>query len=148
MATNTILQKLDGETDFGASASNRRQVETFVANDTIAAGDVVSFDASKTGADRVLFVVKAGLVANGNGLCCGVALVAASAGESVQCVIAGYAEVTTHGSVAQANLLTASGTSAGTVDGRVAGDIAPAFGITLEARTGSGLVAAWIYKSF
>ena len=148
MATSTLLQKLDGETNFGGGTSNRRQVETFLASGTIAVGDVVAFDTSKTGADRVLFVKKAGVVSNGNGLCCGVALVAASADEPVTVVVGGYAEVSTHDTVAAANLLTAAGTSAGTVDGRVAADIAPAFGITLEARTGAGLVDAWIYKSF
>ncbi len=146
MADNTLIQFLSkGE---AADTGNRRQVETFIASGTIAAGDVVAFDTAQTGADRVLYVAKAGLVANGNGLCCGVALAAASAGETVQCVIAGYADVKTHGTVSAANLLTASGTSAGTVDGRVAGDISPAFGITLEARTGAGSVAAWVYKSF
>jgi hypothetical protein len=146
MAGSQLLQKLDGETDFGASTTNRRQTEIFIANGTIAAGDVVSFDTSKTGADRVLYVIKAALVANGNGLCCGVAVHAASAGDNVKVVIAGYAEsVTAHGAMASGNLLTASGTSAGTVDGRVAADIAPAFGVTLEA---GATPDCWIYKKF
>jgi hypothetical protein len=146
MATSTLVQFLaEGE---GGDTSNRRQVETFLAADAIGAGDVVMFDTTKTGADRVLHVKKATVVANGNGLCCGVALAAASAGERVDAVIGGYASVNTHGSVTLGNLLTAGGASAGNVDGRVAGDISPAFGIALEARTGAGLVAAWIYKSY
>jgi hypothetical protein len=146
MASSTLLQKLDGGSDFGASTSNRRQVEIFTANGTIAAGDVVSFDTTKTGADRVLYVIKAAQVANGNGLCCGVALHAASAGDNVKVVIAGYAEsVTAHGAMASGNILTAAGSSDGTVDGRVAADISPAFGVTLEA---GGTPDCWIYKQF
>jgi hypothetical protein len=152
MATSTLVQFLgDGitsPTSIEGDTSNRRQVETFIAGGAIAAGDVVAFDTSKTGADRVLYVTEAAQVANGNGLSCGVALAAATAGEQVRAVIGGYALVSTHGGVALGNLLTAGGTSAGTVDGRIASDISPAFGITLEARVGAGLVAAWIYKSF
>ena len=134
MATQNWLQKLDGETDFGASAGNRRKMEEFIANDTIAVGDIVAFDTSKTGADRVLYITKAALVANGNGLAVGVSMDAATAGQRCRVVVGGYAEsVTAHGAMASGNLLTAAGTSAGTVDGRVAADIAPAFGITLEA---------------
>ena len=152
MATSNLIQFLgDGitpPTGAESDTSNRRQVETFIAGDAIAVGDVVMFDTAKTGADRLLYVKKATVVSNGNGLSCGVALNAATAGEQVRAVIGGYANVNTHNTVAAANLLTAGGTSAGNVDGRVAGDISPAFGITLEGRTGAGLVAAWIYKSF
>ena len=158
MATQTIIQYLEDErysalpggasVPVGEATSNRRQTETFVANGAIAVGDVVAFDTSKTGADRVLFVIKAANITNGNGLAVGVATEAATAGDNVTCVISGYANVTTHGSVSAINMLTAGGTSAGTVDGRVAADIAPAFGVTLESRTGAGLVAAWIYKHY
>ena len=146
MADSTLLQSLI----IGATAdqSHRRQVETFIANGTIAIGDVVAIDTSKTGADRVLFVTKAGLIANGNGKSIGAALSAATAGQSVKVVVAGYAEVKSHAGLLIDNMLTASGTSAGTVDGRVAGDISPAFGIALEAIGGSGLVPALVYKQY
>tara|TARA_R110002072_G_scaffold4189_8_gene29712 strand:+ start:243 stop:683 length:441 start_codon:yes stop_codon:yes gene_type:complete len=146
MATSTLLQKLDGGSDFGASTSARRQVEVFIANGTVAAGDVVAFDTSKTGADRVLYVTKAALVPNGNGLCCGVALHAATAGENLKTVIAGYAEsVTSNGAMAIGNILTASGAVAGEVDGRIAADISAAFGVALEAGANPD---CWIYKQF
>tara|TARA_R110002012_G_scaffold300966_1_gene501054 strand:- start:4726 stop:5202 length:477 start_codon:yes stop_codon:yes gene_type:complete len=158
MATQTIIQYLEDErysalpggasVPVGEESMNRRQTETFVANGTIAVGDVVGFDTSKTGADRVLFVIKTAAIANGNGLAVGVATEAATAGDNVKCVISGYANVSTAGTVAAINMLTASPGTAGTVDGRVAADIAPAFGVTLEARTGAGLVAAWIYKHY
>lgn len=149
MATNTMLQTLNAAAVGGLeSASNRRQVETFIAADAIAIGDVVMFDVSQTGPDRVLFVKKGTQVATGNGLCIGVAIEAAAAGEDVRVVVAGYVDVSSHGTVTSANMLTACQTSDGTVDGRVAADISPAFGITLEARTGAGLVKALIYKQF
>ena len=146
MATQNWLQKLDGETSFGASAGNRRKMEEFIANDTIAVGDIVAFDTSKTGADRVVYITKAALVANGNGLAVGVSMDAATAGQRCRVVVGGYAEsVTAHGAMASGNLLTAAGTSAGTGDGRVAADIAPAFGITLEAGANPD---CWIYPRY
>ena len=149
MATNTMLQTLNKAAVGGLeSASNRRQVETFIAAGVIAIGDVVMFDVGQAGPDRVLFVKKGDVIGTGNGLCVGVAITAAAVGESVNVVIAGYVDVSTHGTVASANMLTACQTSAGTVDGRVAADISPAFGITLEARTGAGLVKALVYKQY
>jgi hypothetical protein len=149
MATNDMLQYLEPAATGGLdTASNRRQVETFLANDTIAIGDVVMCDVSKPGADKVLYVKKGTVVGTGNGLCIGVAVTAAAANQNVNVVISGYVDVSTHGTVAAANMLTACQTSPGTVDGRVAADISPAFGITLEARTGAGLVKALVYKQF
>ena len=49
MATSTLLQKLDGETEFGGSTSNRRTIETFLAGAALAAGDWVQFDTSQAG---------------------------------------------------------------------------------------------------
>ena len=47
MATSTLLQKLDLEVDgFGASTSNRRQVETFIAAATLTVGQWVALDLS------------------------------------------------------------------------------------------------------
>lgn len=104
MATSTLIQLLQpGE---GADTSNRSQVETFFAGGTIAKGDFVSLDGSKTGADKALYVVvvdtSGGAVALGVPTV-GVALAAAVAGQKVDVVIGGY--------VAQANI--ATGTAAG-----------------------------------
>jgi hypothetical protein len=60
MATSTLLQKLDVAADgFGSSTSNRRQVETFIAGETLVVGDCVSLNlgASADG-DKGLVVVK------------------------------------------------------------------------------------------
>jgi hypothetical protein len=163
MATNTTLQYLEttGEDAFGASVglgatvSNRRQVETFIASGAITAGQIVGFDTSKTGAARVQSVTPVAVIANGNGLACGVALADASVGDRVDVVVAGYVDkVNCHGAVVLGNLLTAgTGGTVGAADGRVDTDIAPAFGIALGA---SGLSAdgyvnpapAYIYKHF
>jgi hypothetical protein len=104
MATSTLIQLLQpGE---GAATSNRSQVETFFAGGTIAKGDFVSLDGTKTGADKALYVVvvdtSGGAVALGVPTV-GVALAAATAGQKVDVVIGGY--------VAEANI--ATGTAAG-----------------------------------
>lgn len=86
MATSTLIQFLG--TGEGAATSNRRQVETFLAGGTIAAGDAVAFDLSKTDADKVLYVLEA--TAAAKALIVGIALTAASAGEQVDVVVSGY----------------------------------------------------------
>ena len=141
-----------GETGF--TQSNRRQIETFIASDTITAGQVVGADLLKTGGARLQFVKPVGIIANGNGLAIGVALRGAAAGERVDVVVAGYCEkVNCHGAVVAANMLTAGLGSVGMVDGRTNTDIAPAFGIALEASgaTADGFTnpaAVYIYKQY
>ena len=60
MASSTLLQKLDGGSDFGSTTSNRRQTEIFLAAETLVVGDAVSVDLSKTNdGDKGLYIVKA-----------------------------------------------------------------------------------------
>jgi hypothetical protein len=104
MATSTLIQYLEqsGVTGLGVSApvgadaSNRSQTETFLAGGTIAAGDFVSLDTSKTGANKALFVVtvdtSAGAVALGVPTV-GVALRHAALGEKVDVCVAGFCAV-------------------------------------------------------
>lgn len=97
MATSTQIQFLGavGDPSAGndAGQSYRTQIETFIAGGTIGAADLVAFDSSKTGYERVLYVVEAGAVATvGNPGVIGVALEAASAGDEVRVVVAGYCE--------------------------------------------------------
>jgi hypothetical protein len=148
MASSTLLQKLDGGSDFGASTSNRRQVEIFVASAAITKGDVVMFDDTKTGADRVLYVKQATTVVTGNGLAAGVALeAAAAAGDSVRVVIAGYAEdVKCAAAVAAGTVLNAAGAVVGQVEPAAAADLAT-FGVAVEAVAGS-TVDMIVYKQF
>ena len=96
MATSTLVQFLgDGittPTGAGADTSNRRQVETFISAGALTKGDWVELDASKTGADRALYVKECvGVATKGNAAAIGVTLdAAAGAGEQVRIVIAGY----------------------------------------------------------
>lgn len=157
MATNTLIQKLyasdeSGVGETGFTQSNRRQIETFIASATITAGQVVGADLTKTGGARLQFVKPVAIVANGNGLAIGVALKGAAAGERVDVVVAGYCEkLNCHGAVVAGNMLTAGLGTVGSVDGRTNTDIAPAFGIALEASavvSGVDVTAAYIYKQF
>jgi len=147
MATSTLIQFLAaGE---GGDTSNRRQIETFYANGTIAAGDWVMLDASKTGADRALYVIEATAVANGNALVIGVATEAAAAGGQVRVVISGYAEgASVANAVAAANVpLVVDNTAAGQAVAIAAGDLAPACGVSLAAAAGNK-ADVWVFKRF
>ena len=60
MATNDLLQKLDGGADFGVTTTNRRQTEVFIAKETLAVGDWVAFDYGATAdGDVTLGIFKA-----------------------------------------------------------------------------------------
>jgi hypothetical protein len=148
MATSTILQTLNPAANGGlASASHRRQVETYIASGTIAKGDVVAFDDGKTGADRALYVEQAGIVATGNGLAAGVALNDAVANGYVQVVVAGYVEsVSCAGGVGTAAVVNAAGTAAGQVEAAAATDTV-VFGVTVGPVAGSR-VDMIVFKRF
>ena len=146
MATSTLVQFLAaGE---AGDTSHRRQTETYFAGGTIAAGDVVAFDAGgQTNADRALYVVQAAITATGNGLAAGVALNDAASGEQVRVVVAGYAEdVNCDAGVAAGAVVNAAGTTAGQVEAALATDTV-VFGVTLEAEAG-GTVDMIVYKRF
>jgi hypothetical protein len=122
MSTDRLIQFLD-TTDaegnaLGPSVSNRREVETFHAGGTIAAGDWVMFDASKTGAARVAYVLQAPAVATkGNGAVIGCALEAAVAGDLIKVVTAGYhAAANVDGAVTAGDILVGPITVAGRAD--------------------------------
>lgn len=102
MATSTIIQYLESAqvTGLGAAVAvgratmNRSQVETFIAKETILAGDLVAFDYAATEAgDVTLGVFKA----DGNSTPVrtpfGVALTGASTGKKVVVVLSGVANV-------------------------------------------------------
>jgi hypothetical protein len=89
MATNTLIQYLQpGE---AGNTMNRGQVETFLAGGTIALGDAVALDLTKTGADKALYVVEA--PASSGAIVVGVALAAAIAGQTINVVVTGYIDV-------------------------------------------------------
>lgn len=148
MATNTTLQYLEttGENALGASvdlatASNRRQIETFLSGGTIPALSPVKFDTSATGSARAVTVVKTG--SDGDpGI--GIALKAASSGDKVEVVVAGYVE----------NALSSGTINAGEyvqcADGKVKAATAGThdlFGVALEAAA-SSTVDMYVFKRF
>ncbi len=147
MATSTLIQYLaEGQ---AGDTSHRRQVETFLANGAITKGDWVQVDTTKTGADRMLFVVEAGGNATGNGLVVGVALTTVAAGERVDVVVQGYAEgASVANAVAGAAVpLVVDATAAGQAVAIAAADLAPPCGISLEAAAGN-LCDVMVYKNF
>jgi hypothetical protein len=170
MATSTLLQKLDGNALISnitgspgsyttvqvPDVSNRRQVETFIAGGTVAAGDWVQFDTSATGASRVLTVIEAtGATATGNPLVCGVCIGSAetdgslTVGSKVFVVVGGYVEgANVDNAVAAAGVaLVVDNTGAGIANAYAAADTAPICGVSLEAAAG-GKCDVWVIKQF
>lgn len=165
MATNTILQKLDGGSDFGASTSHRRQTEYFLATltngggapavVTLSAGTWVAFDNAKTGADQTLYVKEAANVAGGNTLVVGVVLqdvstasiaAGASADVQVEVVIAGYVEVANVTTGVTAGTRVVVDTTAGRGDAAAAGEIPCGVVLTTIAAANQGEVL--VLKNF
>jgi len=166
MATSNLIQNLDA-TAFESSktvpgsytavstpdVSNRRQVETFIAGATVAVGDWLMFDTSKTGAARVLTVIQATAVATGNPLVVGVCLGSAesdgllTAGNKINVVVGGYAEaVNVNAAVVAGSPLSVVAT-AGRADVATAADV-PVCGVALEADSPVNKAAVWVYKRF
>lgn len=108
MSTSTLVQYL--EAGVGA-VSNRRETETFIASETIAAKDALALDFSKTDdGDKVLFVKQLDS-ANAAASCfVGVALNGGAAGSKIEAVIKGPVEANVAGTTAQGNALEASAT--------------------------------------
>lgn len=162
MATSTLLQKLDRVTDplvtgTVGSATNtmdRAQTETFLAGSAIALGDWVAFDTSKTGVDRVLFVVPAATVATGNALVCGVAKAAqATVGGRVEVIVGGYAAAAKCTAAISAAgggiplIVVGTAATAEVHSGGAAAFSAPPCGTSLGA-VAAGLAPVWVIKQF
>jgi hypothetical protein len=161
MATTNILQYLEktqvtvsgGTTPVGASTSNRSQVEQFLAETTVTAGDWVEFDIAQTGASKVLVVRQATANGLGNPLVCGVALATVTGTATSPAVVS----VCVGGYVASANVanaVAAAGVAliveAAGVGRAVAcgvGDVGPACGVTLTAPV-ANVAEVWVYKQF
>jgi hypothetical protein len=158
MATSTLVQYLEktqvtvsgGTTPVGASTSNRSQVEEFLAETTVTAGDWLEFDTAQTGASKVLVVRQATANGLGNPLVCGVALTAATvAGQTVDVVVGGYvASANVANAVAAAGVaLTVEAAGAGQAVAITAADTGPACGVSLAAPV-ANKAEVWIFKRF
>ncbi len=111
MATSTLIQFLGpGESQ---NTVNRSLKETFLAGGTIAAGDLIALDTSKTDdGDKLLYVVAADSGTAAKSIAIGVALAGAAAGEKVDVLLRGIASVKVDGSgtaVAAGDALVLSG---------------------------------------
>lgn len=129
MATSTLIQSLVIGADAAQSARSKRQ--TFLAGGTIAKGDFVSADTTKTGADRALYCITVDTSGGAAALgvpTIGVAMNAAAAGEQVVVVVAGYAEGANVATGSTANLALSLDT---TTSGRAA--IADAANVNIAA---------------
>ena len=146
MATSTLVQSLSQD----GTVSNRRQTETFIANEVFAAADIGTIamvDGTQTGSDQLLKVKKATAVALGNGRAVGVVLNAAAVGERVELVVAGHAStVRSAGSISAGTVVTACPAGqAGKILAAVAADVARPFGVVLTTGTSP---ECWIYPQF
>ena len=152
MATSTTLQYLDHQNKdsetYGITASNRRQVETYIAGGTIAANDLVAFDFSKsTDAEIALTVVKADSGSTDSIAAIGFALGGASAGEKVDITVAGiHVSANVAGAVAKGDRLSISAV-AGQADTYVNSDTVPVIGYALEADT-ANVASVMVIKQF
>lgn len=149
MATQNIIQYLETEqysalpggsnVAVGVEAMNRRQIETFIASEAIAAQDVVAFDITKSAdGDKMIHVVKA----DGNDAdkvaVVGVALeAAAAAGDTLDVCIAGICEAKTDGSVAKGDRLIADSVTAGAFHTADAADVLPIIAYATEDDSGT-----------
>jgi len=148
MATSTLIQFL-AEGSAG-DTSNRRQVETFLASGTIAAGDWVQFDSAKSGADALLFVKEAATVGTkGNAAAFGVALEGAAAGEQVRAVVAGFvASASVAGATVAGSALVGPIGTAGQAEIEVPGTTTGSVcGIALDADT-AGYAPVYVIAKF
>ena len=159
MASSTLLQKLDPATDplvsgtVGSTSTtiNRAQSEWFLASSAIALGDWVAFDTTKTGPDRVLYVIPAGNAGGGNALTLGVAKSAqATVGGKIEVVVAGYAAtakaVAGVGAAGVSLLVLTNAPSAETFP-TFAGPSSNAVGVSLAASV-AGFAPVWVIKTF
>lgn len=158
MATTQIVQYLGTSqttglgvsAPVGGSTSDRSQVETFLAGAAITAGDFVVFDTSKTGANRVLYVIQSPATA-GQSIVVGVALNSATAADQkVDVVVSGYvasANVVT--GVLKGESITTSGATAGRCLKYATGTHTNAgpIGVALEDAA-ANVAACWIFKHF
>ena len=152
MATSTLLQYLQADdgsgTALGITASNRRQVERYIAGGTIAANDLVAFDFSKTADGEIaLTVVKADSGSANSIAVVGFALEAASAGGELNVTVAGiHVSANVAGAVAKGDRLSISAV-AGQADTYVNSDTVPIIGYAVEDDA-ANIASVMVIKQF
>ena len=165
MATATTLQSLNTDADFGgvsaAASSNRRQVEIFLAQETLVVGDWVAFDFAATAdSDVTLGIFKA----DGNSTPVrtpfGVVLRSAeptgtlTSGSRIEVVTAGVCDALTDdaaGAGIALGTILKIGSTAGVAQTASAGSAQPVCGVlaeTVAPAAGQGLRRVVVRKSF
>jgi hypothetical protein len=159
MSTQNIIQYLEtsqynalpsgGTTSVGVGAMNRRQVETFIAAEAIAANDLVSLDLSKTGdGDKGIYIVKADTGTATDKCAIGFALNGATAaGETVDVTVAGIHVAANVASTSGAGLSLCVGSTAGRASLYTNTDVVPIIAISAEADT-SNVATVFVIKQF
>ena len=150
MATSTLIQLL--EAGQGGDTSNRRQIETFLSGGALTKGDWVELDASKTGADRALYVKECSVVGTkGNAAAFGVTLdAAAGADEQVRIVVSGYvAEAAVDGATVAGSALVGPIGTAGRAEIEVPGTTTGSVcGIALGPDSPANIAPVFVIKKF
>lgn len=154
MATSTLVQFLaEGS---GTDTSARRQVQTFIAAEAIAANDAVSLDlAQAIDGDKSLKVMKADTGTATDKCFVGIALEGAAAGARIDVCIAGICEANVAGTTAAGSILQI-GSTAGRLDVRTTAvneggaatfNLFPVCGIAAEADT-ANVATIFVFKQF
>ena len=149
MATSTLLQSLDLDANqMGVTASNRRQVESFIAGEAIAANDLVCLDFSQSqDADKVVVIKKADSTAAETVAAIGFALNAAAANEVCRVTIAGiHVSANVDGTTAKGDRLKVSAT-AGRAGVYANTDTVPIIGYAVEDDT-ANVATVFVIKQF
>jgi len=146
MATQSLIQYLEASN--GASTMNRSQVETFLASEAIASGDLVSMDLSQAiDGDKALYVSKADTGTATDTCAIGFALNSASLGEKVDVTIAGiHVSANVDGATVAGSKLCA-GATAGRASVYVNTDVLPIVAIACEADT-ANVATVFVLKQF
>ena len=165
MATATTLQSLNTDADFGgvsaAASSNRRQVEIFLAQETLVVGDWVAFDFAATAdSDVTLGIFKADANSTPVRTPFGVVLRSAepegtlTSGSRIEVVTAGVCDALTDdaaGAGIALGTILKIGSTAGVAQTASAGSAQPVCGVlaeTVPAAAGQGLRRVVVRKSF
>ena len=155
MATSTLIQYLESTDSAGAALgvtmSNRRQVETFIAEGAIAIGDAVAFNTNRAAeGEKTLYVFPADTDSQHSKCFVGVALEAAAAGGKVRVCISGVCTANlTAGNGASAGVNLMIGAAGGEFVDYSAGSVLQNAAITCNARDGSsGKATVVVFKQF
>jgi hypothetical protein len=144
MSYNLPLLTVDG----GPSPALATQTLQMIAGGSITAGDVVAFDTTLTGEDRVQTVVQAAGVATvGNARAIGFAQTSAVAGEAFPVVVGGYfANANVDGGTAIGTALVGPIGTAGQAGlASAANTTAPVLCVALEADT-TNVAAVYVFR--